>query len=79
MKFNLGCPNTPCQERNIALELFDFIIAANQNNHARLHEILVAREKFAIIFSVVTRTDPVRMQKHYDGLAIMMRLSPLTH
>ena len=61
MKFNLDHPNTPCQERNIALELFDFIIAANQNNHARLHEILVAREEFAIIFSVVTLGAPTQL------------------
>lgn len=61
-----------------ALELFDFTIEANLKNHARLTEILKAREEFCDYFfgSNSWRTDPVKMQKYYDGFAIMYRLHP---
>lgn len=60
-----------------ALELFDFTIEANHNNPARLREVLIAREEFCDYFfnDNSWHTDPTRMQKYYDGFAIMMRLS----
>lgn len=56
-----------------ALELFDFTIEANTNNHARLTEILIAREEFCDYFfnNNSYRTDPAKMQKYYDGFVIM--------
>lgn len=61
-----------------ALELFDFTIAANQHNPARLREVLIAREEFCDYFfgGNSWQTDPERMQRYYDGFAMMMRLRP---
>ena len=58
-----------------ALELFDFTIEANVKNHARLTEILKAREEFCDYFFCNNswRTNPVKMQKYYDGFVIMMQ------
>lgn len=57
-----------------ALELFDFTIACNTNNSARLREVLIAREEFCDYFfnNNSWRTDPARMQKYYDGFAMML-------
>jgi len=59
---------------NRALELFDFTITANTKNHARLTEILKARDEFCDYFFNHNsyHTDPIKMQKYYDGFAIMM-------
>lgn len=59
-----------------ALELFDFTIAANVHNHARLTEILKAREEFCDYFFNHNswHTDPERMQKYYDGFVMMEQL-----
>ena len=59
-----------------ALELFDFTIEANQKNHARLREILIAREEFCDYFfnNNSWHTDPTKMQKYYDGFAMMLQL-----
>ncbi len=61
-----------------ALELFDFSIEANRNNHARLREILIAREEFCDYFfgDNSWHTDPVRMQKYYDGFVMIDQLAP---
>ena len=60
-----------------ALELFDFTISANQHNHSRLKEILVAREEFCDYFfnNNSWHTDPIRMQKYYDGFVMMEQLA----
>lgn len=60
-----------------ALELFDFTIEANLDNHARLTEILKARDEFCDYFFANNsyHTDPVRMQKYYDGFVMIERLS----
>ena len=60
-----------------ALELFDFTIESNVKNHARLTEILKAREEFCDYFfgGNSWHTDPAAMQKYYDGFAMMMQLS----
>ena len=59
-----------------ALELFDFTIEANLKNPARLREILIAREEFCDYFfgGNSWHTDPVKMQKYYDGFVMMERL-----
>lgn len=59
-----------------ALELFSFTIDANLKNPARLHEILLAREEFCDYFlgDNSWHTDPERMQKYYDGFAMMEQL-----
>lgn len=56
-----------------ALELFEFTIDANAKDHARLTEVLKAREEFCDYFfnNNSYRTDPARMQKYYDGFVIM--------
>lgn len=56
-----------------ALELFDFTIAANKGNSARLREVLVAREEFCDYFfgGNSWRTNPEKMQKYYDGFVVM--------
>lgn len=56
-----------------ALELFDFTIAANQNNWARLRELLIAREEFCDYFfnNNSWHTDPKIMQRYYDEFVIM--------
>lgn len=56
-----------------ALELFDFTISANVGNHARLTEILKAREEFCDYFfnDNSWNTDSERMQKYYDGFAMI--------
>lgn len=61
-----------------ALELYDLTIAANVNNPPRLREVLIAREEFCDYFfgGNSWHTDPARMQKYYDGFAIMLRLDP---
>lgn len=61
-----------------ALELFDFTIEANQYNHARLTELLKAREEFCDYFfnGNSWHTDPARMQKYYDGFAMIDQLNP---
>ena len=59
-----------------ALELFDFTIEANVGNHARLTEVLKAREEFCDYFfgGNSFHTDPVKMQRYYDGFVMMERL-----
>lgn len=61
-----------------ALELFDFTIEANVKNPARLAEVLKAREEFCDYFFNHNsyHTDPVKMQKYYDGFVMMERLAP---
>lgn len=61
-----------------ALELFDFTIAANVHNSARLSEILLAREEFCDFFlgGNSWHTDPAKMQKYYDGFAVMLLHNP---
>ena len=61
-----------------ALELFDFSIRANLSNHARLREILTAREEFCDYFfgGNSWHTDPAKMQKYYDGFAMIDQLAP---
>ena len=61
-----------------ALELFEFTIEANLQNHYRLTEILKARDEFCDYFLNHNsyHTDPAIMQKYYDGFAIMLRLHP---
>lgn len=61
-----------------ALELFDFTIDANVENHARLTEILKARDEFCDYFlnNNTYHTDPARMQKYYDGFAMIEALRP---
>lgn len=56
-----------------ALELFDLTISANKNNSFRLREVLIAREEFCDYFFSGNSwgTDPIRMQKYYDGFAMM--------
>lgn len=58
-----------------ALELFDLTIKANIKSHARLTEILKAREEFCDYFfgGNTWHTDPIKMQKYYDGFVIMMQ------
>ncbi len=60
-----------------ALELFDFTIEANRNNHARLSEVLVAREEFCDYFfgNNSWQTDPEKMQRYYDGFVMMEQLA----
>lgn len=71
--------NKPRADKAIdrALELFDFTIEANVKNHARLTEILKARDEFCDYFFNHNsyHTDPARMQKYYDGFAMMLQLS----
>ena len=59
-----------------ALELFDFTIEANVGNHARLTEILMAREEFCDYFfgGNSFHTEPDKMQRYYDGFVMMERL-----
>lgn len=59
-----------------ALELFDFTIEANVGNHARLTEVLKAREEFCDYFfgGNSFHTDPAKMQRYYDGFVMMERL-----
>lgn len=59
-----------------ALELFDFTIEANVKEHARLTEILKAREEFSDYFfgGNSWNTDPASMQKYYDEFVMMERL-----
>jgi hypothetical protein len=61
-----------------ALELYDFTIEANTGNPSRLMEILKAREEFCDYFfnGNSWHTDPAKMQKYYDGFAMMMQLRP---
>lgn len=56
-----------------ALELFDFTIAANVKSSMRLREILIAREEFCDYFfnGNSWKTDPVKMQRYYDGFAMI--------
>ncbi len=60
-----------------ALELFDFTIKANSQNHARLTEILMARDEFCDYFfdDNTYHTDPAKMQRYYDGFVMMERLA----
>lgn len=59
-----------------ALELFDFTIESNLKNRARLTEILKARDEFCDYFfnNNSYQTDPAKLQKYYDGFAMMERL-----
>lgn len=59
-----------------ALELFDFTIEANRSKHARLTEILKAREEFCDYFfgGNSWHTDPAKMQRYYDGFVMMEQL-----
>ena len=59
-----------------ALELFDFTIEANVGNHARLAEILMAREEFCDYFfgGNSFHTEPDKMQQYYDGFVMMEQL-----
>lgn len=61
-----------------ALELFDFTINANVKNPSRLTEILKARDEFCDYFfgNNSYHTDPVRMQRYYDGFVMMDQLRP---
>ena len=72
--------NQPRADKAIdrALELFDFTIEANIKNHARLTEILKARDEFCDYFFGANsyHTDPNKMQKYYDGFAIIDKLRP---
>ncbi|MDO4753074.1 MAG: hypothetical protein Q4A36_02500 [Candidatus Saccharibacteria bacterium] len=63
-----------------ALELFDFTIEANIKNHARLTEVLKAREEFCDYFfgNNSYHTDPAKMQKYYDGFVMIERLKPIS-
>ncbi|MBQ6375472.1 hypothetical protein IJJ37_00855 [Candidatus Saccharibacteria bacterium] len=60
-----------------ALELFDLTIASNIKTPQRLREVLIAREEFCDYFfgSNSWHTDPAKLQKYYDGFAIMLRLN----
>ena len=60
-----------------ALELFDFTINANVGDHGRLTEILKARDEFCDYFfnNNSYNTDSTKMQKYYDGFAMMLRLA----
>lgn len=60
-----------------ALELFDFTIESNIQNHARLTEILKAREEFCDYFfgNNSYQTDPIKMQRYYDGFVMIDRLA----
>ena len=60
-----------------ALELFDFTILANVKSHARLTEILKAREEFCDYFfgGNTWHTDPATMQKYYDGFVMIEQYS----
>lgn len=59
-----------------ALELFDFTIEANVRNHARLSEVLAARDEFCDYFfnGNSYHTNPTKMQKYYDGFVMMAQL-----
>lgn len=59
-----------------ALELFDFTVEANTKNHFRLTEVLKARDEFCDYFfnNNSYHTDPIRMQKYYDGFVMMDQL-----
>ena len=56
-----------------ALELFDFTIEANRENHARLTEVLKAREEFCDYFFNGNSwgTDSAKMQKYYDEFVMI--------
>lgn len=73
--------NQPRADKAIdrALELFDFTIEANLKNHARLTEVLKARDEFCEYFfgDNPYHTTPIAMQKYYDGFVMMDRLRPL--
>lgn len=59
-----------------ALELFDFTIdsAVAKETPARLREICRAREEFVDYFNGNSmNTDPVKMQRYYDGFVSPMR------
>ena len=60
-----------------ALELFDFTVQANTDNPARLSEVLLAREEFCDYFfnNNSWKTNPVAMQKYYDGFTMMEQLA----
>ena len=59
-----------------ALELFDLTIEANTKNHARLTEVLKARDEFCDYFfnNNSYHTDPFKMQRYYDGFVMMGQL-----
>ena len=63
-----------------ALELFDFTIEANRKNHARLREILIAREEFCDYFFNHNswHTNPIKMQKYYDGFVMIDQLNKVS-
>ena len=75
-----ACGNMSRADKAIdrAIELFDFTIEANTKNHARLTEILKARDEFCDYFfgDNSYHTDPARMQKYYDGFAMIDALCP---
>lgn len=56
-----------------ALELFDLTIACSRG--ARLKEVCRAREEFCDYFfnDNSFHTDPVKLQRYYDGFAILAR------
>ena len=58
------------------LELFDLTIESHKTE-PYLKEILIAREEFCDYFfgNNSWSTDPVKMQKYYDGFAMMHRLN----
>lgn len=60
-----------------ALELFDLTISCVAQNPARLREVLIAREEFCDYFfgGNSWHTDPTKMQKYYDGFAIMCNMA----
>ena len=71
--------NQPRADKAIdrALELFDFTIEANVKNHARLIELLKARDEFCDYFFNHNsyHTDPAKMQKYYDEFVFMSQLA----
>ena len=76
LKWHIKNPTRADKAIDRALELFDFTIAANTANHARLTEVLKAREEFCDYFfnNNSQHTDPTKMQKYYDGFVMMERL-----
>ena len=80
LKWQTKNPARAAKAIDRALELFDFTVEANLHNHARLTEILKARDEFCDYFFNANsyHTNPATMQKYYDGFAIMMqyRTSP---
>ena len=69
-------PDRAAKAIDRALELFDLTISANKDNPPRLREVLIAREEFCDYFfgNNSWRTNPIKMQKYYDGFVMIDRL-----